>query len=95
MTEDICYQMPYILQNLFATIVVFCNPDYPKELWKQLEESITEDINKLPNIDLKKIDILFWTILMLYYIDGTWCQWVSIDLLKCYEFVSKVKGKIC
>ncbi|KAL3368397.1 hypothetical protein AABB24_009320 [Solanum stoloniferum] len=54
MTEAVCYQMPYSLRHLFATILVYCNPDNPKELWEQFEESMSEDFNKLPNMDPKK-----------------------------------------
>ncbi|WMV27142.1 hypothetical protein MTR67_020527 [Solanum verrucosum] len=52
--EAVCYQMPYSLRHLFATILVYCNPDNPKELWEQFEESMSEDFNKLPNMDPKK-----------------------------------------
>ncbi|XP_075082913.1 uncharacterized protein LOC142166927 [Nicotiana tabacum] len=32
MSEAACYQMPYSLRRLFATILVHCNPDKPREL---------------------------------------------------------------
>ncbi|XP_015168210.1 uncharacterized protein [Solanum tuberosum] len=54
MTEAVCYQMPYSLRHLFATILVYCNPHNPKELWEQFEQSMSEDFNKLPNMDPKK-----------------------------------------
>ncbi|XP_070001980.1 uncharacterized protein LOC142166103 [Nicotiana tabacum] len=32
--EAACYQMPYSLRRLFATILVYCSPANPRELWE-------------------------------------------------------------
>ncbi|XP_075092424.1 uncharacterized protein LOC142172656 [Nicotiana tabacum] len=40
MLEAACYQMPYSLRRLFATILVYCSPDNPRELWEQFEDSM-------------------------------------------------------
>ncbi|XP_075111905.1 uncharacterized protein LOC142182019 [Nicotiana tabacum] len=34
MSEAAGYQMPYSLRHLFATLLVYCNPVNPKEIWK-------------------------------------------------------------
>lgn len=34
MSEAINYQMPYSLRRLFATLLVYCDPANPTELWK-------------------------------------------------------------
>lgn len=40
------YQMSYDLRRLFSTIMLYCNPVNPKELWKIFEDSIYEDSKK-------------------------------------------------
>ncbi|KAG5610171.1 hypothetical protein H5410_021452, partial [Solanum commersonii] len=39
--------MPYSLRRLFATLLVYCNPGNPKDLWKKYENSIKNDIQQL------------------------------------------------
>ncbi|XP_075076285.1 uncharacterized protein LOC142162952 [Nicotiana tabacum] len=57
MSEAACYQMPYSLRRLFATILVYCSPRNPRELWEQLENSMSEDFNSLANITAKDIHL--------------------------------------
>ncbi|XP_009800704.1 uncharacterized protein [Nicotiana sylvestris] len=49
--------MPYSLRRLFATILVHCSPDNPRELWKQFEDSMSEDFKNLANIMAKDIHL--------------------------------------
>ncbi|XP_070013986.1 uncharacterized protein [Nicotiana sylvestris] len=49
------YQMPYCLRRLFAALLVYCNPANPTELWKQFEDSMSEDFKILPNMNAKDI----------------------------------------
>ncbi|XP_060210795.1 uncharacterized protein LOC132637774 [Lycium barbarum] len=42
----ITYQMPYSLRRLFATLLVYCNPTNPRDLWEQFEESMSEDYKR-------------------------------------------------
>ncbi|XP_070013553.1 uncharacterized protein [Nicotiana sylvestris] len=53
--EAASYQMSYSLRRLFATLLVYCNPANPKEIWKQFEESMLEDYRVLPNVERKDI----------------------------------------
>ncbi|XP_075074469.1 uncharacterized protein LOC142162063 [Nicotiana tabacum] len=55
MSEATNYQMPYSLRRLFATLLVYCNPANPTELWKQFEDSMSEDFKILPNMNAKDI----------------------------------------
>lgn len=55
MLEASCYQMPYSLRRLFAMILVYCDPDNPRELWKQFEDSMPEDFRNLSNIMVQDI----------------------------------------
>ncbi|XP_075091768.1 uncharacterized protein LOC142171941 [Nicotiana tabacum] len=57
MSEAACYQMPYSLRCLFATILVHCSPDNPRELWKQFEDSMSEDFKNLANITAKDVHL--------------------------------------
>ncbi|XP_019244248.1 PREDICTED: ATP-dependent DNA helicase PIF2-like [Nicotiana attenuata] len=57
MSEAACYQMPYRLRRLFATILVYCNPTNPKELWEQFEDSMSDDFKSLENITTKDIHL--------------------------------------
>ena len=36
MSEAVSYQMPYSLRRLFATLLVYCNPGNPIDLWKKI-----------------------------------------------------------
>ncbi|KAG5584304.1 hypothetical protein H5410_044738 [Solanum commersonii] len=55
MPEAVSYQMPYSLRRLFATLLVYCNPSNPKNLWKKYEDSMSEDFKTIPNV--RKNDI--------------------------------------
>nr|XP_016449768.1 PREDICTED: uncharacterized protein LOC107774670 [Nicotiana tabacum]XP_016449769.1 PREDICTED: uncharacterized protein LOC107774670 [Nicotiana tabacum]XP_016449770.1 PREDICTED: uncharacterized protein LOC107774670 [Nicotiana tabacum]XP_016449771.1 PREDICTED: uncharacterized protein LOC107774670 [Nicotiana tabacum]XP_016449772.1 PREDICTED: uncharacterized protein LOC107774670 [Nicotiana tabacum]XP_016449773.1 PREDICTED: uncharacterized protein LOC107774670 [Nicotiana tabacum]XP_016449774.1 PR len=55
MSEATNYQMPYSLRRLFATLLVYCNPVNPIELWKQFEDSMSEDFKILSNMNAKDI----------------------------------------
>ena len=41
--EAVSYQMPAALRRLFATLLVFCSPASPYELWLRHRGSMTED----------------------------------------------------
>ncbi|KAG7955672.1 hypothetical protein I3843_11G084800 [Carya illinoinensis] len=41
--EASLYQMPSSLRRLFATILVYCNPTNPRELWERFEEDMSVD----------------------------------------------------
>ncbi|XP_042962382.1 ATP-dependent DNA helicase pif1-like [Carya illinoinensis] len=42
--EEAClYQIPSSLRHLFSTILVYCNPTNPKELWKRFEKEMSTD----------------------------------------------------
>nr|XP_009804431.1 PREDICTED: uncharacterized protein LOC104249653 [Nicotiana sylvestris] len=49
--------MTYSLRRLFATILVYCSPDNPRELWEQFEDSMSEDFKILANIKAKDIHL--------------------------------------
>lgn len=49
MIEAASYQLPYSLRRLFATLLVYCTPTNPKELWEQFEDSMSENFKRLPN----------------------------------------------
>ncbi|XP_009800551.1 uncharacterized protein LOC107775091 [Nicotiana tabacum] len=55
MSEAVRYQMPYSLRRLFATLLVYCNPTNPKELWDRFEDSMSEDFKILPHLNEKQI----------------------------------------
>ncbi|XP_019246007.1 PREDICTED: uncharacterized protein LOC109225707 isoform X1 [Nicotiana attenuata] len=55
MSEAASYQTPYSLRRLFATLLVYCSPANPKEIWKQFEESMSEDFRVLRNVERKDI----------------------------------------
>ncbi|XP_049345373.1 uncharacterized protein LOC125809839 [Solanum verrucosum] len=58
MSEAVTYQMPYNLRRLFATLLVYCNPANPAEIWKQFEAQMSEDFQILPNMNPKNITYL-------------------------------------
>lgn len=50
MDEGIHVQMPHALCRLFATLLIFCQPSDPKELWEKYYTSLSEDYKlKNPN----------------------------------------------
>ena len=55
MSEAVSYQMPYSLRRLFATLLVYCNPGNPKDLWKKYEDSMSEDFKIISTITKKDI----------------------------------------
>lgn len=55
MIEAASYQLPYSLRRLFATLLVYCTPTNPKELWEQFEDSMSENFKRLPNNKFKDI----------------------------------------
>ena len=44
--EASIYQMPYTLRRLFATILVYCRPTNPRNLWEKFEVSMSEDYHR-------------------------------------------------
>ncbi|XP_060212641.1 uncharacterized protein LOC132640178 [Lycium barbarum] len=58
MLEASNYQIPYSLRRLFATLLVYCSPANPKELWERFESSMSEDFTAMPNIQTKNIRYL-------------------------------------
>ncbi|XP_060210456.1 uncharacterized protein LOC132637377 [Lycium barbarum] len=61
MSEAVTYQMPYSLRGLFATLLVYCNPFNPKELWEKFEDSMSENFRTIPNAGKKVIQCLVFT----------------------------------
>ncbi|KAM3287850.1 hypothetical protein P3S67_021280 [Capsicum chacoense] len=47
--------MPNSLRSLFSTLLIYCNPANPKELWHQFEDSMSDDFKILPNVSEKQI----------------------------------------
>ncbi|XP_041016181.1 uncharacterized protein LOC121258704 [Juglans microcarpa x Juglans regia] len=45
--EASLYQIPYSLKILFATILVYCNPTNPRELWEHFEENMSADFKRV------------------------------------------------
>ncbi|KAG5594047.1 hypothetical protein H5410_035279 [Solanum commersonii] len=59
MSEVVCYQMPYSLRRLFATLLlVYCNPANPKDLWTKFEDSMSEDFKRISTISKTNIQQL-------------------------------------
>ncbi|KAG5604572.1 hypothetical protein H5410_026064 [Solanum commersonii] len=58
MSEAVSYQMPYSLRRLFATLLVYCNPGNPKDLWKKFEDSMSEDFKIISTITKTDIEQL-------------------------------------
>nr|XP_009796511.1 PREDICTED: uncharacterized protein LOC104243081 isoform X1 [Nicotiana sylvestris]XP_009796512.1 PREDICTED: uncharacterized protein LOC104243081 isoform X1 [Nicotiana sylvestris]XP_009796513.1 PREDICTED: uncharacterized protein LOC104243081 isoform X1 [Nicotiana sylvestris]XP_009796514.1 PREDICTED: uncharacterized protein LOC104243081 isoform X1 [Nicotiana sylvestris]XP_009796515.1 PREDICTED: uncharacterized protein LOC104243081 isoform X1 [Nicotiana sylvestris]XP_009796516.1 PREDICTED: unch len=55
MSEAVSYQMPYSLRRLFDTLLVYCNPANPRELWEKFEEPMSHDFKRIPNLGTKEI----------------------------------------
>lgn len=53
MLEAVNYQMLYSLRRLFATLLVYCSPANPKELWEMFEDSLSEDVKSYSNTEAK------------------------------------------
>ncbi|KAG5594044.1 hypothetical protein H5410_035276 [Solanum commersonii] len=58
MSEAVSYQMPYSLRRLFATLLVYCNPANPKDLWTKFEDSMLEDFKRISTISKTNIQQL-------------------------------------
>lgn len=58
MCEADNYQIPQSLSRLFATLLVYCNPANPKELWQTFEYPMSEDFLLIPNIQTGDIHLL-------------------------------------
>ncbi|XP_075478866.1 uncharacterized protein LOC142519724 [Primulina tabacum] len=41
--EAACYLMPHVLRQLFATVLVFCCPKNPIQLWSKFHDFLSED----------------------------------------------------
>ena len=53
LSEAIFFQMPSSLQRLFATILVFCEPNDVMWLWKKHYDAMSEDYRRNnPSLDL-------------------------------------------
>ncbi|XP_015161034.1 uncharacterized protein [Solanum tuberosum] len=55
MSEAANYQMTYSLRHLFATLLAYCNPANPKELWQKFQCPMSEDFQNIPNIQTNDI----------------------------------------
>lgn len=58
LSEAAHYQMPHSLRRLFATLLVYCNPANPKDLWERFENSMSEDFAATTNIQTTDIRLL-------------------------------------
>lgn len=50
--------MPYSLRRLFATLLVYCSPTNPKQLWEMFEDSLSEDFKNLCNTEAKSVQYM-------------------------------------
>ncbi|XP_062100049.1 uncharacterized protein LOC133805918 [Humulus lupulus] len=41
--EASLYQMPFSLRRMFATVLVYCNPTNPRDLWQRFEKDMSVD----------------------------------------------------
>ena len=55
MSEAASYQMPSSLRQLFAMLLIYCNPTNPRELWERFESPMSDDFNKSLNINVREI----------------------------------------
>ncbi|KAG5583330.1 hypothetical protein H5410_053957 [Solanum commersonii] len=55
MFEAASYQMPSSLRQLFAMLLIYCNPTNPRELWERFESPISEDFKKSSNLNVREI----------------------------------------
>ncbi|XP_028100698.1 uncharacterized protein LOC114300041 [Camellia sinensis] len=53
--EAISYQMSYSLRRLFATILIHCAPNNPKQLWEKFKDYMAEDYAKTTNLSKQEI----------------------------------------
>ncbi|XP_060676004.1 uncharacterized protein LOC125421033 [Ziziphus jujuba] len=52
--EAFLYQMPYSLRRLFATLLVYCSPSNPRDLWIKYEKALSDDFKYLNYSDRVK-----------------------------------------
>jgi hypothetical protein len=50
--------MPFQLRNLFATILVYGQPEHPELIWEQFIRYLSEDVNNEPYLALEKLDMV-------------------------------------
>ncbi|XP_015078482.2 uncharacterized protein LOC107022360 [Solanum pennellii] len=55
MSEAASYQMPSSLRQLFAMLLIYCNPTNPRELWERFESPMSDDFSKSSNINVRQI----------------------------------------
>ncbi|XP_027768140.1 uncharacterized protein LOC107002396 isoform X1 [Solanum pennellii] len=55
MSEAASYQMPSSLRQLFAMLLIYCNPTNPRELWERFESPMSDDFSKSSNINVREI----------------------------------------
>nr|XP_016476652.1 PREDICTED: uncharacterized protein LOC107798197 [Nicotiana tabacum] len=55
LSEAASYQMLYSLRRLFATLLIYCNPTNPRQLWEQFEQHMSEDYTLVSNINKTNI----------------------------------------
>ncbi|XP_047262928.1 uncharacterized protein LOC107859447 [Capsicum annuum] len=55
LSEATTYQMPSILRRLFATLLVYCNPANPKDLWQKFKGPMSEEFTITTNIQTTDI----------------------------------------
>lgn len=53
LTEATLYQMPVALRQLFSTILVYCEPTNPRQLWNKFYVPLSEDFMNIEGIDEK------------------------------------------
>ena len=53
MTEAATFQMPRQLRTLFATILIYCNPQDPLQLWEKHKATMMEDFTDLRHMTLE------------------------------------------
>jgi hypothetical protein len=47
--EAVNFKFPKKLRWLFSTILIWCQPENPLQLWETFRECLTEDFNDKPN----------------------------------------------
>ncbi|KAL7246824.1 hypothetical protein ACSBR2_001852 [Camellia fascicularis] len=48
--EASTFQMPFALRRLFATLLVFCEPNNPRTLWDKFYDNLSEDYKQMPHL---------------------------------------------
>lgn len=55
MLEVAGYQMPSNLRHFFVVLLIYCNPNNPKESWKKFESEMSDDYSKYANLSSQEI----------------------------------------